>query len=441
MTILNARISLSSVKSSTPASIEVEASSSRRALVAAAVGNTAEWYDFAIYGALATVITPLFFPDHSSTSTLFAAFAIFGTAFISRPFGSLYFGRRADAVGRRAVMVTVIVTMSVATAAIGLLPTYAAIGVIAPLLLVLLRVTQGFAAGGELGVSSAFLVEHSAGRPRGTVAAWQTATLAAGVAFGFTVAAAIALAAPGEDLGGWWRVAFLVAVPLAGIGVYIRRRTVETPGYVQVQLADAALTDSVREVWRHHRRALTTGLALVSAGTIAFNVFFIFVPNRMITVGDVALEDALLPAVAGLATTAVAALLLGRLSDRVGRRPVVVVCTAALVIAAVPAYVLAEQGPTTGIVVADSVVGICIGGALSVAMVAEMFPTPIRAAGIAMTAGLATALFGGTAPLVSQALVVSTGLAAAPGIYIAAAAVAASLAIRSWPETAFDELA
>ena len=179
---------------------------------------------------------------------------------------------------------------------------------------------------------------------------------------------------------------------------------------------------------------------MIAAGTIGFNVFFVFIPNRLILVEDRSLPAALLPAVVGLMVTAASALVLGRVSDRFGRRPIVLISTIAIGVLAVPMYVLAERGDTIGLIVADSAIGVCVGGALSVSMVAEMFSTPVRAAGVAMTAGLATALLGGTAPLVSQALVESTGLAVSPGIYLAAAAIVAILAVRSWPETAFATL-
>lgn len=439
MTILNTTISLSRVKTPTVATTAADGMNSRRAMVSAAVGNTVEWYDFAIYGAFASIITPLFFPDRSPSSTLFAAFAVFGTAFVARPFGALFFGRRADARGRRGTMVAVIVTMSAATAAIGLLPTYAAIGLVAPIALVLLRVSQGFAAGGELGVATAFLIEHSPGGRRGTTAAWQTATLAGGVALGFLVASGVAAVAP-DEVDTWWRVAFLLAIPLALVGVYIRRRVHETPRFVSLQDDGISTNDSARQVWQDHRPALRAGFALIAAGAIAFNVFFVFVPNHLITADDRSLPAALLPAVAGLVVTAVSAVVLGRVSDRFGRRPIVLVSTTVLLVTAIPTYFLADAGSTSGLVIASSVVGACVGGTLSVAMVAEMFPTPVRAAGIAMTAGLATALFGGTAPLVSQALVHSTEVDSAPGVYLAIAAVIALLAIRTWPESAFDDL-
>lgn len=440
MTIVSTTISLSGMKTPTTANTSAEAPNSRRAVAAASVGNAIEWYDFAVYGALASIVTPLFFPQQSSSSTLFAAFAVFATAFVARPFGALVLGRRADARGRRTVMIAVIVTMSAATAGIGVLPTYATIGLLAPLCLVLLRVGQGFAAGGELGVATAFVVEHSAHGRRGATSAWQVATLAAGVALGFLVASATSIVGADNGSNGGWRVAFLLAIPLALIGLYIRQRVDEPPGFALLRREHQTVPDSASQVWVHHRSALKAGFALIAAGSIGFNVFFVFVPNRLITVEDRSLPAALLPAVAGLLVTAGSSLVLGRASDRLGRRPVVLTSAAVLALVAVPMYLLADKGDTLGLILADSAVGVCVGGVLSVSMVAEMFSTPVRAAGVAMTAGLATALFGGTAPLVSQALVVFTDLDAAPGIYLAVAAIVALLAIRSWPESAFETL-
>lgn len=419
---------------------DVHADSSRRSLVAACVGNGVEWYDFAIYGALATVITPLFYPEASPSSQLFAAFAIFATAFMARPFGALYFGRRADLRGRRGVMVAVILSMSVATAAIGLLPTYAVIGVAAPLLLVVLRATQGFTAGGELGVALAFLAEHAPSGRRGSVAAWQPATLGLGVAAGFAVTGVLALLFPEDDLDGWWRLAFLIALPMGLIGLHMRRRSAETPGFTVIQHEQLETADSVRTVWRTYRPALRAGFMLIAAASVAFNTFFIFIPNHLIADDDLSLPSTLLPAAVGLVIAAAATVALGRLSDRIGRRRVVGTSTLAIAVLALPMMMLANQGSPVALITAETVIGIAVGGAMSVAMVAEMFSTSVRATGIAMTGGLATALLGGTAPLVGQALTKSTGFDAAPGIYVAVFAIAGLLAIRTWPESAFDDL-
>jgi MHS family proline/betaine transporter-like MFS transporter len=206
-------------------------STSRRALVAGGVGNVVEWYDFAVYGAFATVIATTYFPGADPIAGLSASFAVFATAFLARPVGAVVFGRLGDRVGRRQVLVIVIVLMAAATAGIGLLPGHAAIGVLAPVLLVVLRAAQGLSVGGEAAVATAFVVEYAPEGRRGWYGSWLWSTLALGVAGGIGVAVLLARVFPREVLEDrGWRLAFLVALPLGLVGLYLRLRLDETPG-------------------------------------------------------------------------------------------------------------------------------------------------------------------------------------------------------------------
>jgi MHS family proline/betaine transporter-like MFS transporter len=408
-------------------------------LFAACIGNAVEWYDFAIYGALGTVIVPIFFP--MDEQVLLSAFALYGTAFLVRPFGAVVFGRRGDSHGRQTVLVTVIALMTGATAVVGLLPTYAAIGLAAPLILVLLRVAQGLAAGGELGVAAVFLVEYAPPGRRGFFGGWHTATMALGLASGLLVAGLLARLPDHDLLDGWWRVAFLLALPLGLVGLYLRRRVAETPRFLQLQQRTETLVGGpIRTVWTRRRAGLRTGFAVIAAGSLTFNTFFVFLPNHLAHTTSLTLPAALLTAILGLVSAAAAAVALGRLSDRVGRRPVVLGSITALVVCAVPMSLAAHSGSLLALALAEIVAGMAIGGTLSVSMLTEMFPAELRATGLAMTAGLATALVGGTAPLVDQVLFMATGLEVAPALYVMAVGCLAIAAVSSWPETAFEDL-
>jgi MHS family proline/betaine transporter-like MFS transporter len=396
-----------------------------------------EWYDFAIYAALGTVIVPIFFPGDNDV--LLSAFALYGTAFLVRPLGALIFGRRGDSHGRQQVLVTVIALMTGATAVVGLLPSYAAIGLAAPLVLVLLRVGQGLAAGGELGVAAVFLVEHAPRSRRGYFGGWHTATLALGLASGLVVAGLLARL-PGDLKDGWWRAAFLLALPLGLVGLYLRRRVAESPHFVQLQGADALASRSIGTVWSRHRPGVRAGFALVAAGSLTFNTFFVFMPNHLAHTTSLTLPRALLSAVVGLVAAAVAAVTLGRWSDGIGRRRVVLCSLLVLVICVVPLSMAAHSGSVLALTLAEVAAGVVVGGTLSVSMLAEMFPAELRSSALGMTAGLATALVGGTAPLIDQLLYVGTGLEVAPAIYAALVGCLALAAIWSWPETAFEPL-
>ena len=370
-----------------------------------------------------------------------AAFAVYGTALIVRPLGALVFGRLGDTRGRRTVLIAVIFLMTVATAGVGFLPGYATIGLLAPILLVLLRAAQGLAAGGELGAAAVFMLENARSSRRGQAGSWQIATMAVGIGAGMGVAGVLSYLF-GEDgrWSGWWRIAFLLALPLGLIGLYLRRRVAETQQFVVLQTASQLLDHPARELWQRHKVAALRGFCLIAAGSLAFNTFFIFMPNNLISRHGAGLSPTLLWTAAALAAAAVAALALGRLSDRVGRRPVAIGSCAALVILALPATLLATRGSLLGLVLAQVVIGIAVAGVLSVAMLGEAFPAPVRSTGVALTAGIATALIGGTAPWIDQILVRVTAGELAPGVYVAAIGSLALLALWKWPETAFSDL-
>ena len=406
-------------------------SPARRGIAAVGIGNAIEWYDFAIYGSFATVLGVTFFPGLDAATQLLLAFAVYGTALLVRPLGALVFGRLGDTRGRRPVLAVVIVLMSVATAAVGLLPGYLAIGIAAPILLLLFRICQGLGAGGELGVSSVFLFEHAPLRHRGAVGSFQVATLSLGMAVGMTVAAALSMVGGGTAVqSGWWRLAFLTALPLGMIGWYVRTRVNETGEFL-------ALRDSVirqrpwRRLFADSRSRLWRGFLIMGAGSLAYNTFFVFLPNHHIVHSGGSSSLTWFVSASALVVTAVAAVTLGHLSDRIGRRPVVAGSALGLLLLAVPMSVTAG-GSLLQLWIAQCLIGLCIGGVLSVAMLAEAFPAEHRSTAVAMTAGLGTALIGGTAPAVDQLLVTVSGVAIAPGIYLAVVAGAALLAATSW---------
>lgn len=406
-------------------------SPARRGIAAVGVGNAIEWYDFAIYGSFATVLGVTFFPGVDAATQLLLAFAVYGTALLVRPLGSLVFGRLGDTRGRRPVLAVVIILMSVATAAVGLLPGYLAIGIAAPILLLLFRICQGLGAGGELGVSSVFLFEHAPRRHRGAAGSFQVATLSLGMAGGMAVAAALSTVGGGTAVqSGWWRLAFLTALPLGLIGWYVRTRVNETSDFLA--LGDPATRQRPsRRLVVESRSRLWRGFLIMGAGSLGYNTFFVFLPNHHIVHRGGPSSLTWFVSASALVVTAIAAVTLGHLSDRIGRRRVVAGSATGLLLLAVPMSATAA-GSLLQLWVAQCLIGICIGGVLSVAMLAEAFPAEHRSTAVAMTAGLGTALIGGTAPAVDQLLVTVSGIATAPGIYLAAIAGAALLAALSW---------
>jgi MHS family proline/betaine transporter-like MFS transporter len=405
-----------------------------RVVTAACMGNLLEWYDFAVYGALATVLARVFFPASNEGTALLAVFAVYATAFVVRPLGALVFGRLGDLRSRQGTLVTVIALMTAASAGVGLLPGYAVIGLLAPVALVLLRAVQGFAAGGELGVSAVFLVENALPRRRGVYGAWHTATMSVGTALALAVGAALTAGLEHDQIAeGWWRAAFLAALPLGLVAFYLRRS-------MQVALASehgAGTAPRPGRLGREHRRAILVGFAHAAPPALCFNLFFIFLPHRIAADQQLRLAPALACAVCGLVTVAVASLAAGRLGDRIGRRWVVVPSSVALAVLAVPLMLMATSGSLLGLALAEIVAGALIGGSLSVALLAELAPRGVRARALAVSAGLSSALVGGTAPIIAQLAVLGTGSMLLPGVYLAVLALVAAAAVAATPETAF----
>jgi MHS family proline/betaine transporter-like MFS transporter len=415
---------------------------SRRALVAGGVGNVVEWYDFAVYGAFATVIATTYFPGADPIAGLSASFAVFATAFLARPVGAVVFGRLGDRVGRRQVLVTVIVLMAAATAGIGLLPGHAAIGVLAPVLLVVFRAAQGFSVGGEAAGATAFVVEYAPEGRRGWYGSWLWSTLALGVAGGIGVAVLLARVFPREVLEDrGWRLAFLVALPLGLVGLYLRLRLDETPRFRAVERADAVVRRPVADTLRAYPGRLLLGLAPVAAASLTFNLYFFYLPGYLATALGVPLSRTLAAPLVGLLVVAALAPPLGRLSDRVGRRPLLVAGAVALLLTVLPAFQLIRGAEPAGLVLGYLLVALPLASLVVVpAYLAELFPTPVRSTALALSYGLGTALFGGTAPFLATVLVRRTGSPVAPAIYAVAVAFVAVAAAAASRETAFQAL-
>jgi MHS family proline/betaine transporter-like MFS transporter len=409
----------------------------RTAVLALCLGNAVQWYDFALYGAFATIIGPVFFPAEDPSVVMLTAFATYSTALIVRPIGALLFGRMADLRGRRAVFVPIILLMAGATAAVGFLPGYATIGILAPITLIMLRAAQGLAAGGELGVAAVLIVERAPSNQRGQLASWHTATLALGLGAGMAVASALLLAQRSDPWEiGWWRLAFILALPLALVARFVSRRVSETSGFLALQESGQVIKKPIPTLWASDRLAIMRGFALIAAGAVAFNTFFIFMPNHLAATRKLDLTTTLSISAAMLAVTAAAAVALGRLSDVIGRRPVAIWSCVALAVLAAPMSIAASASQL-GLLLAQLIIGCLLAGVLLVAMVGELFATPLRSAGMSLTAGLATALLGGTAPVIDQILVTTLNLDIAAGVYVSLVACFALVALWRWPETAF----
>lgn len=412
--------------------------SARRPLAAGIIGNFVEWYDFGIYGYLAVAISRNFFPGHG-VGPLLATFAVFGVAFVFRPLGGLVLGSLGDKVGRRSVLAGVVLTISVATALVGILPTYDQIGWLAPVLLVVLRSIQGFAAGGEYGGASSFVFEYAPVERRGLLGGilGMSTYMAflAGSVFAFAVGAILSE----EAMMSWgWRLPFLAAVPIGLVGLYLRMRVEETPEF-RAARQDKAVEDApLRASLRGQRRRIVVLFGFLISNAVGPYLLITYIPNYLQSAGLLTSERALLATSLALVLVCVLLPASGWLSDRVGRKPLMAASTILSIVTPLPAFYL-FQTPTITSALAGMAL-IAVGQAASVAITAvvisEMFPTKVRYSSASLTYNLAYMLFGGTVPLIATWLVSSTGSPFAPAVYVMAIGAVSTVFVVFLPETA-----
>ncbi|MFJ4782454.1 MFS transporter [Streptomyces sp. NPDC088794] len=406
-----------------------------RALAAGSVGNFVEWYEFGVYGYFATVIAAQFFTPAGGgeAEALVRTYASFALAFFFRPVGAAVFGRLGDRIGRRPVLILVIVLMTGATTLIGALPTYATAGALAPWLLTLLRVVQGLSAGGEFGGAVAVLTEFAPPGRRGLYGAWQSFTVALGLLAGAGVAAVLGCLLTEAQLHDWgWRLSFLLTLPMGLAALRLRLRLDETPAFTREA---AAVRPPPREV----ACAIALGAGRVMGWAAAGYTFLVVLPSYLQSTLDASFQQALLAT--ALANLGFAATILpaGALSDRIGRRAVMLTGALLVVALALPLLNLLQDTTTsyavkgTALFGAGAVVGLMAGP--GPAMLAELFPTTVRHTGLGLAYALSNAVFSGCAGLIITETVERTGNVDIPGYYAAATCAVSVLALARTPRS------
>ncbi|AOB32783.1 MFS transporter [Bordetella sp. H567] len=412
---------------------------SRKAIYAACIGNLMEWYDFGVYAYLAAIIAKKFFPSTDPTVGLLAAFAAYGVGFLARPLGGILIGRMGDTHGRKVALVLTIFMMSVGTIGIGLLPTYESIGVWAAVLLTLLRIIQGIAAGGEWGTSTAFVIEWASPGRRGFAGSFQQVSTAGGSLLGSATAAVLTSILTAEQMLQWgWRVPFILGALLLAVGLYIRRNVEESPSYEAAKHKVAE--DSAVAGWRLGARAF--GFTIF--WTVAYYMLLAWMPTFTQRFAGLSPSQALWANTVGLISIVVAIPFWGALSDRVGRRPVLLVGTLLIAASIYPMLSLMMAKGGMSVVVPCQ---IALGAMLAMysgagpAAISEIFPTHQRSTWMSAGYTLAAAVFGGFAPFMATWLISTTGSPLSPTyLYLIPAAVISALVILRLKETAGAEL-
>ena len=406
----------------------------KRALIAGSIGNFIEWYEFAVYGFLATVIAKNFFQLAGGTglTSLLLTYASFAIAFFFRPLGAVLFGRIGDRLGRKPTLIIVLVLMTLATAAIGMVPVYASIGIAAPLIITGLRILQGLFAGGEYGGAVSLMTEFAPRGKRGLYGAWQSFTVALGLLSGAGVVALLSAILTPEALHEWgWRIPFFLALPMGVVALWLRVSMEETPSFVQqqerppVQRANRTAT----------LKAIFMGIGRVMVWSAAGYTYLVIMPTYLQSALHTGFNQALLIAVisnVGFALTIIPA---GIASDRYGRRTVMVTATILLLILALPLLKILQAESST--LAVKAVVVLIAGGLVGVlagpgpAMLSEMFPTRVRYTGLGVAYSLSNALFSGCAGLIITGLIKETGNLDIPAYYVMATAVVSIAALMT----------
>jgi len=420
----------------------------RRVVAASAIGTTIEWYDFFLYGtAAALVFNKLFFPQADPLVGTMLAFATYALGFVARPLGGVIFGHFGDRLGRKRLLMLSLVMMGGATVLIGCLPTYGQVGVIAPLLLIALRLIQGFAVGGEWGGAVLIVAEHGDARRRGFWASWPQAGVAGGNLLAAGVLALMAALQSEADFLAWgWRVPFLLSAVLILVGWWVRATVEESPSFKAVEKAARAVPKApALEAIRRRPLRLAIGGGLRVAENISYyviTVFSITYATQHVGLSRQATLNALLIASAAhlVAIPAFAAL-----SDRIGRRPVYMLGAFGMAIWAFAFFRLLDTGATP-MVLAALIGGLILHGAMygpQAAFLAEMFPTAYRYSGVSLSYQVTSIFAGSLAPIIAVALLQATGSATPVAIYVAAASVlsgVAALAARETRGKTFEEI-
>ncbi len=392
----------------------------KRAVAASALGNATEWYDYGAYALLTTYIGTHFFPGEHATLLTLATLAV---SFVARPFGGFFWGPLGDKMGRKGVLALTILMMSGATFCIGLLPTAETIGIGAPLLLILLRLIQGFSTGGEYGGAATFMAEYAPDKRRGLYGSFLEFGTLGGYALGTVVVLLLEIGLGEAAMESWgWRLPFFVAGPLGAIGLYMRSKMEETPVFQEVEDAgesEASALADLRDLIVTYWKPVLTMAGLVIPLNVINYTLLIYMPTYLETKVGMEATPALLVILVGEVVMMCLLPFCGHLSDIVGRRPMWWTSMIGLFLLSLPMYFLIGTS-FTGAIIGFTVLGLLYIPQLSTisATFPAMFPTQVRFAGFAVTYNVFTALFGGTAAPLNEKVVSATGFLEFPAVYL-----------------------
>ena len=414
-----------------------------KSLVAGCIGNLLEWYDFALYGFFAPVIAKLFFPSENHITALLATFGVFAIGFLMRPVGSLIFGILGDRVGRKRALEISVIMMAIPTTLVGALPTAAHIGIAAPILLTVLRMIQGISVGGEFTGSVSFVVEHAPQNRRGFFSSWTVFTLLGGILLGSAISSLITNVLPEEDIISWgWRIPFLLGIVLGIFGLYLRMGLEESPTFKILKESGQISKTPVKDAFRGHWKAILTVFGATCVGSINFYMIFVYMTTFLSGQTNIPLSEALDINTISMVVLCVLTPVFGFVSDKIGRKPLLITGCLIIALFAFPLFVVLTKGHAFYDLLAQLVFALglsMIFGPFGAVMV-ELFPTKVRMSAISIGYNMGFAVFGGTAPLLATFLIKETGNKLAPSYYLVMAAIVSLVVFIFIKETYKDEI-
>jgi MHS family proline/betaine transporter-like MFS transporter len=402
----------------------VDTKVARKAVVATALGNAMEWFDFGIYSYLAVTIGKVFFPALSGPLQLVFTFATFAVAFIVRPFGGMFFGMLGDRLGRKKILSITLLMMALATLSIGLIPSYASIGTIAPILLLIARLVQGFSTGGEYSGAMTFIAESTPDKKRGFMASGlEVGTLVGFVAGSGIVTLLSFILGPDKMLTWGWRIPFFIAGPIGLIGLYLRNHLEETPAFEAMEQAKDNENNkpvSIKDIFLYHWKSLLIGLILVFFYNVVDYMVLSYMPSHLTAVLGYGATQGLLLILIVMVIMIPIVLTMGYFSDRIGNKRIIQGGLIGLIILSIPSFLLIGSGNTWLILLGLMILAIFLASFQGTmpSLLPSLFFTEVRYGALAITYNISASLFGGTTPLLVAWLINVTTNRLIPAYYL-----------------------
>ncbi|MDR3560548.1 MAG: MFS transporter [Negativicutes bacterium] len=417
--------------------MKVSAQDRIRAVYAGSAGIILEWFDYGVYGTFAPIISGIFFPSKDPMISLLLTLMVFGVGFLSRPLGSMVFGHIGDKMGRKVSLAWTIYIMAGATFLIGLIPGYETIGVAAPIVLVCCRLIQGLSAGGEWGGATAFLVEYATEGRRGFYGSFQQNLAVVGLTLGTMVGFLLTNYLPKADLYAWgWRIPFLFGIVLGYIGWYIRTKIKDTPSFIQVEDSHEVLANPLMASVRTNFKGIIQGMGLSCGWNAAFYMVMTFMSTYINTILKMPLNLSLLSSMFSFILLIVLMPIMGHISDKVGRKPVLYASCLGFLLCTYPLFEFIADGVFWKVLVAQFVLALfqAMFSGTCVAFIAEIFTTQVRTSSL-VGYNIMAALAGGMAPFFATYLIRLTGSNTSPAFYLMGAIVVSIITIATIPES------